>query len=336
MASPAKEYMTPGFLDRTTRPMTLAALPPHAEFIKNQAVMTAEMVKEAAALEDGANRAIATVLHEKGYKVRVIGLQEIDGTPGLKDLVHRIDTRYDEEWTKAMRKPKEARKGRYSIGEDAVAACSLLHVDGLVMSRIVAVGNSGGRQAITIILSLGQAYAQSYARISLSVIEGKAGRVEGHFSGLKYTTTGGLIKKPDKVMADLVGNAIDDYPEASEIKVAKKAPPQAEAATDTSPESDEAAISDFEAALEQKNARTAPPGAEPPGAEPPAAGSEPAPPPQPQEPAPESPPPGEPEPAPPPADEPPPEPPSPDQPEPVPPPPDEPTPLPPPPAEPPP
>jgi hypothetical protein len=109
------------------------------------------------------------------------------------------------------------------------AACSLLKVDGLVVSRIVAVGHTGGKQALTILLSLGQAYAQSYARISLSVIEGKAGRVEGHFTGMKNCTLGGLVKNPEKVMAALASKAIDDYPEASEVKLAKDAPQTAEA-----------------------------------------------------------------------------------------------------------
>ena len=276
----AKPYMTPGFLDRSTRPMILAALPPHAEFIKQQAVMTAEMVQEAAALEDGANKAIVATLQEKGYAARVITLREIDATPGLREVLRRVDARYDEEWSKAMSKPKEARKGRYSVGDDAVAACSLLKVDGLVMSRIVAVGNSGGKQALTVILSLGQAYAQSYARISLSVIEGKAGHVEGHFTGLKYTTTGGLLKKPDKVMADLVSNAIDDCPKWSEIKVAKGAKQETETEAAATSAADEAAIADFEAMLEKKKAGSAsppaqeptpvpPPPAEPPPAEPP-------------------------------------------------------------------
>ena len=305
----AKEYLTPGFLDRTTRPMILAALPPHAEFIKQQAVMTAEMVKEAAALEDGANKAIVAVLQEKGYAARVVTMHEIDSTPGLKEVLRRVDARYDEEWSKAMSKPKEARKGRYSIGDDAVAACSLLKVDGLVMSRIVAVGHSGGSQAITMILSLGQAYAQSYARISLSVIEGKAGRVEGHFNGLKYTTTGGLLKKPDKVMADLVSNAIDDYPKASEIKVAKGQKQETSAEEAASSAADDAAIADFEAMLEKKNAGSAPPAAEaappPPDGAPPAEAPPPQPPPQ--EKPPESPPRSDqPEPVPPPPAEPPP------------------------------
>jgi hypothetical protein len=296
----AKAYMTPGFLDKTTRPMILAALPPHAEFIKQQAIMTAELVKEAAALEDAANRSVAAALQEKGYAARAVTMQEIESTPGLKEIVRRIDTRYDEEWDKAMRKPREARKGRYSIGDDAVAACSLLKVDGIVMSRIVAVGHSGGAQAMTIILSFGQAYAQSYARISLSVIEGKAGGVEGHFNGLKYTTTGGLLKKPDKVMADLVENAIGDYPDARTIKVAKNAAPHEKEPAANSADSDDAAIADFETALAQKNARNAPP----------AEGAEPTPVPPPVEPAPDNPPPENP----PPPDEPKPEPPPPAEP----------------------
>jgi len=113
--------------------------------------------------------------------------------PGLKALVTTLNGRYDEEWSKILRKPREVKKGRYSVGEDVVKVCSLLKVDGLIMSRVVAVGHTGGRQALSIILS--GAAAQSYARIGLAVLEGKTGHVEGYFDGVKTCTMSALLKK---------------------------------------------------------------------------------------------------------------------------------------------
>ena len=159
----ARQYMTPAFLAKTPRPMSLAVLPPHADFIKQQAVMTADMVKEAQALEDEGATALGAQLQAKGYTVRVLTLKDVEATPGLKALITTLNGRYDEEWSKILRKPRELKKGRYSVGDDAVKVCSLLKVDGLVMSRVVAVGHTGGRQALTMILSLGQSFAQSYA-----------------------------------------------------------------------------------------------------------------------------------------------------------------------------
>ena len=297
----AREYMTPEFMTKVSRPMRVAILPPHAEFIKAKAVMTAEMIKEAGALEDEAGKAIAAMLGTKGYTVRLLTPQDFDTTPDLRELVTRLNGRYNEEWSKMLRKRREVRKGRYGAGEDVVKLSSLLQVDGLVMARIVAVGHTGGRQALTIILSLGQAYAQSYARMGLGVLDGRSGRVEGYFEGYRSCTTGSLVKKPAKVMTDLAEITLDDYLAATEVKTPRKAPAAVQAKEEAEPESDEGAISDFEAILQQKDtaatAAAAPSSPEPaappePGA-PPAPETPPAPeaPPEPEEPpAPEAPP----------------------------------------------
>jgi hypothetical protein len=254
----AKEYMTPAFLAKTARPMNLAILPPHAEFIKLKAVMTDQMLKEAEALEDEAAAALGAQLQKLGYTVRVVTTKEVQETPGLAALVTSLNGRYDEELGKILRKPRDVRKGRFTVGEDVVKASSLLKVDGLVMSRIVAVVHTGGRQALTMILSLGNAYVQSYARILLGVLDGQSGGVQGYFVGLRNCSTGALLKKPAKVMTDLVEDAIESYPEASFVELADNAPEVAEVKTDAATKADDAAISDFEALLQSK-APAAPP-----------------------------------------------------------------------------
>ena len=281
----AGEYMTAEFLTRSPRPMTVAILPPHAEFIKAKAVMTAQMIQEAGALEDEGGKAIQAMLESKGYKVRLLTPADFDATPGLREMITSLNNRYNEEWSKILRKRKEVRYGRYSTGEEAVKLASVLHVDGLVLSRIVAVGNTGGRQALTLILSLGQAYAQSYARMGLSVLDGRSGRVEGYFEGMRTCTTNKLVKKPAEIMTDLTEIVLDDYLAATEVKKPKKSQLEVQASDEAEPAPDEAAISDFEAILQQSSAPAAAPAPQTPPE--PAAPSEPAAPPAtPSEPAP--------------------------------------------------
>jgi len=280
----AREYMTAEFLTKSPRPMTLAVLPPHAEFIKAKAVMTAQMVSEAAALEDEAAKAITVTLESKGYKVRLLTPADFDTTRGLRELVTSLNGRYNEEWGKILQDRREVRYGRYGTGEEAVKLASLLHVDGLVLARVVAVGHTGGRQALTIILSLGNAVAQSYARMGLSVLDGRTGRVEGYFEAMQNCTTGGLVKKPDKVMTDLTEKTLDDYLAATETKKPKKSQGEVQARDESEPASDETAISDFEAILNQKGSAPAA-AAIAPAAQPPAEPAEPAAPSEPSAPA---------------------------------------------------
>ncbi len=276
-AALAREYMTPGFRTRATRPLVIAVLPPHAEFIKAKAVMTDQMVKEAEALEDESQKAIAAGLKAKGYEVREISVADLDATPGLKDLVTGLNNRYNEEWSKVLRTPKGVKKGRFTTGDAAAKVCTLLKVDGLVVTRVVAVGVTGGKAALTAILSLGHVYAQSYARMDLSVLHGRSGRFEGHFIGLKNTTLGGLIKKPAAVIGKLTEMTLDDFPGSSEVKRVSAKEAAAELTEDETPSADdEAAIGDFEAILE-KHAGAAPSEAATPGTETPAAAPQPTP-----------------------------------------------------------
>ena len=280
----AREYMTAEFLTKSPRPMTIAVLPPHAEFIKAKAVMTAEMVSEAAALEVEGAKAIGAMLESKGYKVRLVTPADFETTRGLRELVTSLNGRYNEEWGKILKDKREVRYGRYGTGEEAVKLASLLHVDGLVVARVVAVGHTGGKQALTLILSLGQAYAQSYARMGLGVLDGRTGRVEGYFEGMKNCTTGSLVKKPAKVMTDVVENTLNDYLAATEVKKPRKSQLEAQAKDDEpEPAADETAISDFEAILNQKGSApaasgiaAAPPAQPAPGSAPEAPPSEPA------------------------------------------------------------
>src|SRR5437867_11933923 len=80
----ARQYMTPAFLAKTPRPMSLAVLPPHADFMKQQAVMTAEMVKAAQALEDEGAAALGAQLPAKGYTVRVLTQKDVEEPPRMQ------------------------------------------------------------------------------------------------------------------------------------------------------------------------------------------------------------------------------------------------------------
>jgi hypothetical protein len=269
----AGEYMTPGFLDKSSRPLRLAILPPHADFLKGQAVMTADLVKEAAALEAGSAKAIAAHLQEKGYAVRIVTADDLEKIPGLRERVTAFDHRYDEEWGRMARKPRQVRDARYSVGEGAAEICALLDVDGLALARVVAVGFSGGSQALTVILSLGTAVSIPYSSMALGVINGTSGRVEGYFFGMRNCLTRSLLNHPAEVMTKLAEWTLDDYPRIEQIE-------QVDEQTAAEPveavsKDDEKSIGDFEALLA---ARASPSATPAPSATPgPAAGPVPSP-----------------------------------------------------------
>ena len=270
----ARSFMTPEFMTKVSRPTRLAILPAQAYITKRQAVMETEMVKEADALEDAAGQSIGALLKERQYEVRVVTPKDFEVLPGLKELVAAVNSLYDEEWSKILHNRHEVRQRRFSVGDQAVQLCSLLKVDGLVVMRIVADVPTGGRRALTMLLSFGQDYEPGVASGALGVLSGGNGRVEGYFTGVTHCGVGSLVKKPDKVMARLVERTLVRYPAAAEVLETSKEV-EAAGATDESDVSDDAAINDFEAALKQKAAAAtpAPAGSPAPAAAPVPAGS---------------------------------------------------------------
>ncbi|HEU4403435.1 MAG TPA: hypothetical protein VFT43_15155 [Candidatus Polarisedimenticolia bacterium] len=249
-AAYARGYMTPGFLARKSRPMRVAVLPPHAEFIKEKAIMTDQMVQESAALENEAAQALKTQLEAKGYKVRILTPQEISRTAGLNPLVKKLNDRYEEEWSKMMYKPKKVRESRYTTGDDALRLCALLKVDGVAIVRVQAVAASKGKAVLRYFAN--SSAPHTYARVDLGVIDARQGIIQGYFSGYENTSLGQLVKKPALVMGQATEHALKKYPESAEVRVVE----EAVASADDKENGEGDPVGDFEVLLNKKNQKS--------------------------------------------------------------------------------
>jgi hypothetical protein len=296
-AAPSRgsQYMTAGFQTRDTRPLRLAVLPPQADFYKAQAVMTNEMVSEAAALERESAKSIAGILERHGYDVRLVTRADIEAIPGAADLLLRFDNRFNAELGKVFKAPKDVRHGRFGVGDAATELARALHVSGLVPLRVVAVGNTGGRAALVAALSLGTAFVQSSSTMYLGIVHGDGGRLEGYFTGYEPNGLKRLVQEPDKAMAELANRTLLDLPLSNQVLKPKKKDLEAEAASPDEPQVGDDIIRQFEAAVGGSLAEPAadaglktdkppagdpPPADNPPAEDPPPAQDPPPPPPQ--------------------------------------------------------
>jgi hypothetical protein len=248
-AALARGYMTSGFRGMKTRPMTVAVLPPHAEFIKSKVVMTDQMVAESAALEREAGVALRTNLEVLGYKVRLLTPQDLEKDARLRTLVVKVNDRFAEEWGKIVYRPKAVKQDRYSCGDDAVRLATLLKVDGLAVARVIAVAETKGKAVLTGFMSLGAPPQRTYGRVDVGILSGRAGRIEGFFTGTEATSLGQLINKPAKVMGQATETALSRYPASTEKDDMPEdipLPASEKTGKNGAPPDDEAAIKDFE------------------------------------------------------------------------------------------
>lgn len=240
----AKRIMSPGFRTDDERPKNVVLIPPHADFVKKKVLMTEQLVAECEALENSASSWIRKMLEDKGYTVRVLTVDEINADPELQETVRQVNDRYDEEWRKLIRKPKKLRLGRYELGDEARRLVARFGADGLLISRIQAVGASKGQKAMAYLLGGNP----GYARLDLSVVEAESGRVEAYFFFMVEAGYKSLTTKPDKKMMQVARGALRKYPKSSEI-LPPKHPSVAEQKADEEDVSEEAVLADLEALL---------------------------------------------------------------------------------------
>lgn len=214
----ARGYMTNEFRTALDRPLKLLLIHPQADFIKAKAVMTEEMLTESHALEDAAVAFLVEELESRGYEITYLPPSELSADRELADLVTEVNDRYDAEWVKIIQKPKKVRHRRYSIGEIAVELGSAYEVDGLLISRIQAVGVTAGKQ----VLSAFFGGPVSYGRIDLCVIDADDGEVHGYFFAAAETSLKKLTQKPDAAMAKITRNALKKHPDSEEVLDARK------------------------------------------------------------------------------------------------------------------
>jgi len=256
----ARSYMTPGFRAKTTRPVTVAILPPHAELIKSKVVMTDQMLGEAAALEREAALALKTELETRGYRVRLVTPEEMTRNARLRQLVVRVNDRWAEEWSKIVRRPRTVRQSRFNGGEDSVRLCSLLKVNGLALTRIIGFGNTKGKAFLSGMANMGTPAVRSYARLDLGIVNGRQGQVEAFFIGIESSSLGQLTKKPAKIMGEVARKTVTRYPGADEVEIvddeeSEKAVAASNPKKGKNAESDDdAAIQDFEMLLKKGGA----------------------------------------------------------------------------------
>lgn len=265
-AALARGTMSSGFRNVGSRPMSVAVLPGRADFIQGRLVMTAQRGKDCAALEREAGVAVRTNLEMLGYQVRLLTRQDLDKDPGLRDLAARVNDQFGEAWKTLVRNPEAVNQGRAATGgDDAVRLVTALGVDGLALTRVIAVtppeeqgaaeDKGPARQKGTVGAGSPAKGAGdlSYGRVDLGIV-GKEGRIEAFFTGLLAASSGQLTGRPAKVMGRVAEEAFAQYPSASEPGRVRKeiSLPAAEKwSRGMVPFSEEAALRDFEVLLKR-------------------------------------------------------------------------------------
>lgn len=218
--SPAfgRTIMTPEFSRDENRPKVLALLPPRAEVVEGKLTSTNQLVNESAILEDITATIVETILTNKGYEVQRLTNQQINAKPELKNLVRRMNKRYDQEWQKMQYQTRKVRSRRYSCGAVAVVLANKLNVDGLLMVRIKAAKVSFGAALF--------AGKRGFTHLDVSVIAADTGDLEAFSTGDIPFPGESLLAEPRTAMEKVSKKAFKKFPKNGQIIIVSKRYPQ--------------------------------------------------------------------------------------------------------------
>jgi len=234
-------HATPEFEAGTTRPRSIAFLPPQAMLIKQKIVQTEQQIEESGELANYLGSSVETAFKLQGYEVRVLNPQDVSADPELQELVLDASRRYAEMLTQLRtRLPRQIGKRRYEAGDEMRTLAAKLGVDAVGFAEIQIFAAAPGASAVSILTGFGS--SGSSTLISVSVIDGETANIEAYF--VPPVLRRGSIAGYEAIMADPAGR-IGELTGATLRDL-----PKVDAAARAAGESDEDVLSDVEDLLE--------------------------------------------------------------------------------------
>jgi hypothetical protein len=240
----AAMHATQEFEAGTTRPVTIAFLPPHALLVMRKIVQSEQQLDESAAFAAHLSTSLEEEFSKRGYEVKMLTPEVVNADPALQELVLDADRRYSEMLTQVRTKlPRQIGKRRYEAGDELRLLAAKLGVDAIGFADLQVVSSAAGASAVAIIVGFGAAGTQ--ALLSVSLIDGRTSNIEAYFVPpvLRRGTTAGydtIMSNPGAVIASLTQATLRDLP-----------PADASARAPASPEQSDNVLSDIEDLLEK-------------------------------------------------------------------------------------
>jgi hypothetical protein len=217
----AAQYLHPQFQSGERNVHTVLLLPPRV-YVQKEGMKGADaMFKESEEVRDSLSAMVSTVLREKRLNVMELPPPTAGrGGDELKYLLADMQDRYDRIGRLLDNKPKDVRKGRFSLGDEVSVLDPDDAADALVFIRASGTRLTKWRRASEVFV-LG-AHLWSEITISLAVVDSKTGEVL-YFA--KCQAKGDFVGKTDQVLLQPLQKALRDLPApASRGDVVPKSP----------------------------------------------------------------------------------------------------------------
>ncbi|HKZ81826.1 MAG TPA: hypothetical protein VJ124_26400 [Pyrinomonadaceae bacterium] len=168
------------------------------------------MQKESDQVAEALPKLVAAALQKKGYTVleSPFALQTGEGNDDVSFALADIQNRYDVLGVQLNRKPKDVKKGRFTLGDEVSKINSDGRADTLVFIRAVGNKNTKGRKAFGLLLG-GPAMWIDMMVVNISLVDAQSGEV---LATTRAIGTGDFVNKTEKSLAKSVEKSLKKLP----------------------------------------------------------------------------------------------------------------------------
>jgi hypothetical protein len=170
-------------------------LPPNVKIVKNGVKAVEEMTEESRALEVAVSPLIVGGLNSRHCEVndKAFSGEALEKDADLKYAVADLQKKFDEMLPQLERKPKDIRKGRFTLGDDVAKLNPGGTADALVFVRGHGQVVTGGKAFLT---AMARTYTGSFAIYQIAVVDARTGAIL--YFGAVNTPTESITKNPER------------------------------------------------------------------------------------------------------------------------------------------
>lgn len=187
--------------------VNVVVLPPAASLVKSGMKGAEPLVAEAQSMEEGLSSVLIDIFSSKGFHTMQdsVSPAALEQNPNLKYALSDLQTRYDKMQVLLSKKPKDVRKGRFTLGDDVANFAPGVTSDALVFVRAKGAVPTAGLKTFVIVTGMG--FTRNYARLDISVVDAQTGTVVYFANPYVY---GNFIAKPDS-MKEAIERSLKDF-----------------------------------------------------------------------------------------------------------------------------
>jgi hypothetical protein len=216
---PCVSYVSPKFVPKEYPVRTVLLLPAQVQLTKSGIKGKEGMAWESAAFAEQLMALIATQLEARNIKVvpNPFTEQALRENEELRATLTRLQNKYDTLAVQLHAKPKDVRKGRYSLGDEVATLGPGANADAIVFIRGIGRVVTGGKKALSLAAAVGGAVGGfpvgspdgDSIRTFLTFANSKTGDV---LAIVDFVRAGNFQEKTDQVMGKTLSNSLKKIP----------------------------------------------------------------------------------------------------------------------------